>query len=63
MDGSRGDLYLIPPIFVQPAGTIPAVGIVIVPVPLSAALPSGIVIPIQALVGSRLTNPHTQLIQ
>ena len=60
---TAGPLYLRLPIFVLSAGTIPAIGVKVVPIPLPAALPRGIAIPIQALVGSRLTNPWIQVIR
>lgn len=53
-----GSLWLNPPLLINPAGTLPSTGVVIVPVPLPAALPTPLDIPIQALVGSTLTNPH-----
>lgn len=58
-----GNFYLAAPFFVQSSGVIPPSGIVIVPVPIPAGTPSGAVLPIQALVGPRLTNPWLQTIR
>lgn len=52
-----GQFYLNAPFFILSGGITTSLGIVMVPVPLHPALPKPIDFPLQALIGTRLSNP------
>lgn len=53
-----GPFYLNTPYWIVPTGKTSSLGVVMLPIPLAPALPKPLDIPIQALVGSSLTNPY-----
>jgi len=53
-----GVLYLVPPIGLLPIGRIPATGIRVWRFKLPAVFPAPASIPLQALIGTRLSNLH-----
>lgn len=51
-----GKLYLVPPIGLVPLGRVPGTGLILFPVKLPAGFPAPVSIPMQALIGSTLSN-------
>jgi hypothetical protein len=58
-----GGFYLQPPFFPQPSGTVPSIGVRLISIPIPPGAPAPIELTLQALVGTRLTNPIVLLVK
>jgi hypothetical protein len=58
-----GAFYLPSPFFPQPGGTVPSIGVQLISIPIPLGTPAPTELTLQALVGTRLTNPLVLLVK